>query len=243
MYDYLTPKEKSIYSANTSNSNNLRSLDYSNFNNDYFHNKIFIESPQINQRKNYLLNYIDINKNKLLLPKQKRIIRIIYKNNSLNELRIKNMSKVWDSPSKLVLPKLKNLKANVSLSSLFKMPKPKTLNKNNIYQRAIKNINFSLNLHKHKSADEHLYKKRNILGVDKFMKENYYSDIENKYKDLVKTKYFRNDSKIKNEIISIKKFGAFWNKFIEYCSPIILLKKYHYQRKYLNESKTIEQKD
>ena len=63
------------------------------------------------------------------------------------------------------------------------------------------------------------------------MKENFYSDIQNKFDEKIKTKYFRNDSAIKNEIITMKKIGAFWSKFFQYCSPIIRLQKIHLMKR------------
>ena len=71
------------------------------------------------------------------------------------------------------------------------------------------------------------------MGIENFMKEKFYSDTENKLRNNIQTKYFRNDWMIKDKIIFLKKFGIFWRGFIQYCTPIIKLKKY--QLDFLNK--------
>ena len=74
-------------------------------------------------------------------------------------------------------------------------------------------------------------KPKKAFSLKKYMKEYFYSDIQNKFDEKIKTKYFRNDSAIKNEIITMKKIGAFWSKFFLYCAPIIRLQKIHLMKR------------
>ena len=185
---------------------------------------------------------MDNNKKRLFIKKSilsNKPKNLILKNSSnyLNEFS--NLNKFEQISSKM--PKMLNKSSkNISVSSLFNLPKVKNRNKINLRERVIKSNNFSINLHKKKSIEERCDKKKDFFGIHNFMKENFYSDIENKCKNQIKTKYFRNDSSIKNEIIAVKKFGVFWNRFIEYCEPIINYKKYQLLRKFSNENSGIK---
>ena len=136
---------------------------------------------------------------------------------------------------------------NISSTSLYKLPKLKFKNRINKSKSVIlhnnNNNNFN-NLLNEKENDEKVEKtkkKSNFLGIENFMKEKFYSDTENKLRNNIHTKYFRNDWMIKDKIIFLKKFGIFWRGFIQYCTPIIKLKKY--QLDFLNKKQKFNDND
>ena len=201
---------------------NLSSISFNNIENKRNNIELKLSSELNNKLSlecSYLINEIK-RKNKTILiplqPEQKR----------LNLKRFEQLS------DKIAKPKiLDNSSKSLSSSSLFNLPKVKTRNKININQKVVKNNNFSLDLHK-KIFDDKKYRiNRKFFGIQYYMKDKYYSDIENDLKSKIQTKYFRNDSTVKKEIIAIKKFESFWKKMINYCEPIIIYKKYQLLKK------------
>ena len=239
MDDKITPKGKNnsytfITSCKNSNSVDLKS-------NTDLNNKLTLECSylmnQIKSKKPLKLNSIQSDKKriftkKLFIMKTKKTSSV--KNLSNQSKEIPNLNKIEDISSKDPIRQNKlNSEKSISLKSLFNLPKLKSRNKFNINQHVIKNNNFSLNLHKKKTFEqEYNPKNKDFFSVDKFMKENYYSDVENKFNNQIKTIYFRKGSEIKKEIIAVKKFQIFWNRFLEYSAPIIYFKKYQALRKY-----------
>lgn len=128
--------------------------------------------------------------------------------------------------------KLKKKNNKITLSSLYNLPKlqQKNLHKNKSTINSNKNYiyNYNPKYQEVEIIDGKNKNKKNsdFLGIENFMKEKFYSDTENKLKNKIKTKYFRNDEIIKKKIIFMKKFGIFWRGLIQYCTPIIKLKKY-----------------
>lgn len=243
MIDKLSPKGKNYFSlkANNNNEKNIELNSLSEINNKSNIDYSFLINKIIRNNKS-LLEPIENNKKGLfmkrlfLTDKQKQIIK---KNKSCGQKDFTNIYKYEEFPIKIKLPKkINDSEKSISLSSLFNLPKVKLRNKLNIRQKVVKNNNFSLNLHKKKTLDiSYNPKIKNFFSVKNFMKEKFYSDIENKYDHLIKTKYFRNDPAIKQEIIKAKKVGIFWNRFFEYCGPIIKVKRYQALRKILTRNK------
>ena len=194
---------------------NLSSLSFNNIENKRNNIELKLSSELNNKLSlecSYLINEIK-RKNKTILiplqPEQKRL----------------NLKKL------IISKKLDNSSKSLSSSSLFNLPKVKTRNKININQKVVKNNNFSLDLHKKIFDDKKFRINRKFFGIQYYMKDKYYSDIENDLKSKIQTKYFRNDSTVKKEIIAIKKFESFWKKMINYCEPIIIYKKYQLLKK------------
>ena len=231
----------------------------SNSNNTEINNKLALEcSYLINEikRKNsslllpiFITNKKIYLKDKLLSTKK---CNFNYKNkNSIKQLICRNIQKknyLKNLSVDNILPKKINInKSNdkISLTSLYKLPKLKYNKKINKSKSAVilhsNNNNNSINFNnfenqKLQQKEEKvgkLKKKNNFLGIENFMKEKFYSDTENKLRNNIQTKYFRNDWMIKDKIIFLKKFGIFWRGFIQYCTPIIKLKKY--QLDFLNK--------
>ena len=222
-------------------------------NNTELNNKLALECSylinEIKRKNSSLLLPIFINnkkinlKDKLLSTKKfhfnyrnKNIIKQLICKNIKKKYYHKNLSVDSVLPKKININKSNN---NISLTSLYKLPKLKYNKKINKSKSALihsnKNFNNFLNQkpQKNKEKVEKTKKKNNFLGIENFMKEKFYSDTENKLRNNIQTKYFRNDWVIKDKIIFLKKFGIFWRGFIQYCTPIIKLKKY--QLDFLNK--------
>ena len=73
-----------------------------------------------------------------------------------------------------------------------------------------------------------------------YMKEKFYSDIDRKYNHKLKDSAFIHDYSIKEKIIKMRKVGIFWNRVLEYCSPIIYSEKYKFQRSEMNYRKKLK---
>ena len=222
-------------------------------NNTELNNKLALECSylinEIKRKNSSLLLPIFINnkkinlKDKLLSTKKfhfnyrnKNIIKQLICKNIKKKYYHKNLSVDSVLPKKININKSNN---NISLTSLYKLPKLKYNKKINKSKSALihsnKNFNNFLNQKPQKNEEkvEKTKKKNDFLGIENFMKEKFYSDTENKLRNNIQTKYFRNDWMIKDKIIFLKKFGIFWRGFIQYCTPIIKLKKY--QLDFLNK--------
>ena len=202
---------------------NFSSTNITNNQNNYELNMNFELNNKISNECSNLINEIK-RKNKILLSPIQTDKKGLYikksillgKNNNLNTRSsinnkndistLSNLNRFERNCSKIIFRDMINITPkSISVNSLFNLPKIKSRNNIGLSQRIIKNNNFSLNLHKKNYTEERYNKKNNIFGIKHFMKENFYSDVEKKYKNQIKTKYFRNDFVIKNEIITIKK--------------------------------------
>lgn len=243
MIGNFASKGKSDFKIKVNNNNDEKNTEL-NIISDLNNKSTFETSFLINEIKRNnksLLTPIEINKKGLYI---KRLFlsdikkQIIKKNLAFSRKKVTNICKLDDFPKKKKLPeKINDSEKSISISSLFNLPKVKLRNKFNIRQKVIKNNNFSLNLHKKKALEVSYNPKiKDFFSVKNFMNDKFYSDTENKYNYLIKTKYFRNDPAIKQEIIKAKKVGIFWKRFFEYCGPIILLKRYETLREILGRN-------
>lgn len=246
-YGKISPGLQNKYNTDVTNNQNKFELNL----NTELNNKISLECS-------YLINEIKRKKKPFLFPIKNDLTKLnihkpILSRNNKNTLitksstyskseisNLSNLNRFEEYTKNISLPKQLDNNKSISLTSLFNLPKIKLRNRVNISQRVIKNNYFSINLHKKKDMFEKSNQKNNILGLNNFMKEKFYSDVEKVCKNQIKTKYFRNDPVIKNEIIAIKKFGVFWNRFIEYCQPIVKFKKYQLLRNHLYNDKNIK---
>ena len=180
---------------------------------------IYIKNKRLYIKKKILSNKSNKFNNKGVNNLKKLISRNIHKNDSSNNFSEGNIN--------IKNNKLIQLNRNISVSSVYKLPKIKPQKRMNKNWSVIINSN---NLRKKPEPEEtknnSSHKKDNFLGIENFMKEKFYSDTDNKFRNKIKTKYFRNDGNIKEKIIFLKKFGIFWRAFIQYCGPIINLKKF-----------------
>ena len=221
-------------------------------NNTEFNNKLALECSylinEIKRKNSSLLLPIFITNKKIYLKdkllstkkchfnyKNKNSIKRLISRNIQKKNYHKNLSVDNIFQKKININKINN---NISIESLYKLPKLKFKNKINKRKSIIIHSNNNINCNnnynnilnqkpkQNEEKAEKIKKKSNFLGIENFMKEKFYSDTENKLRNNIQTKYFRNDWMIKDKIIFLKKFGIFWRGFIQYCTPIIKLKKY-----------------
>ena len=223
--------------------NNISTIN-SNINNSEYNNKLALECSYlineikrknstfllpiyINNRKLYLQNKLISNKISNCYSKDK------YKNNIKHfisrNMRNNNLHKN-KSEENIFFKKypINNKNNSISLKSICVLPKVKPKNNYLLFRKIITRNKINYNQKNQSVDDNNILNKNNnkFLGLENYMKERFYSDTEKKLKNNLKTIYFRNDEKIKNKIIFLKKFGIFWKRLIQYCIPIINLKKY-----------------
>lgn len=80
-------------------------------------------------------------------------------------------------------------------------------------------------------------KKRLLSALSSLLKNKYYSDTEEMLKRKINIQSFPRDHSLKDKIIHLKKFGAFWDSVFNYCVPIISVKKYKAQRDFSERKK------
>ena len=185
----------------------------------------------ITDKKIYLKDKLLSNKKSHTYLKRKNSIKKLMTRNIHNNILSKNISGENIRIRKHPIIQKDNIYNKVPLTSLYNLPKIRCKDKiHRIKSVVINNNNNNDNpttQTDNTSGGKKDNKKSNdFLGIENIMRDKFYADTENKLKNKIKTKYFRNDGTIKKEIIFMKKFGIFWKGFIQHCSPIINLKKY-----------------
>ena len=195
----------------------------------------------ISNKKIYLHNKLLTNKKSFSFIKTKDNIRKIISRNVEKKFFSQNVSKNRISQNKISIiksnnsqkEKMSNSSNNIPLTSLYNLPKMKKEKNSHIRNIIIVNktnrnnkINKSVTQEKNDTDKNNSKIKNGLSHVENYMKEKFFVDTENKLKNKILTKYFRNDGTIKDKIIYMKKFGIFWKGFIQYCTPIISLQKY-----------------
>ena len=199
------------------------------FNNSNFSNK----SNKLNPiKRSFYSNILNKSRNKT---------NILKNNNSIN-----NKNDLLLITSLYVLPSLKKRKQlyNTKLHkqlSFNSISNNISLNSSSILSN--KDLNHSFSSSNMKDNNSIMSSKKNNIklkienvpddlysDLDSYMKEKFYSDIEKKYNHKLKDYAFIHDHSIKEKIIKMRKVGIFWNRVLEYSSPIIYGQKYKYQR-------------
>ena len=230
-------------------SNSTMNIRNNNYPNQEYNNKLALEcSYLINEikRKNtslllpiyitdkkiYLKDKLLSNKKSHTYLKRKNSIKKLMTRNIHNNILSKNISGENIRIRKHPIIQKDNIYNKVPLTSLYNLPKIRCKDKIRRIKSVIINNNNNINDNPTTQTDntsgvkKDNKKSNDFLGIENIMRDKFYADTENKLKNKIKTKYFRNDGTIKKEIIFMKKFGIFWKGFIQYCSPIINLKKY-----------------
>ena len=189
----------------------------------------------IKNKKIYLKDKLISNKKSHIYLKRKDCIKKLISKNIHKNVLLKNLSEDnIKTKEGRIIPN-----SNVSLTSLYHLPKVKNINQIRHHKTIIINKNIINNSKKKNRDEKDDMKRKDFLGIKNYMNEKFYSDTEKKLTNKIKTKYFRNDKKIKQKIIFMKKFGIFWKGFIQYCTPIIRSKIYKIE----NEEKNINNND
>ena len=69
-----------------------------------------------------------------------------------------------------------------------------------------------------------------LSSLKSLLKNKYYTDTEKNLKEKINLKSFPYDHSMRDKLIYLKKFGAFWDSVLNYCVPIINVQKYKAQR-------------
>lgn len=187
---------------------------------------------------NTILNYGNITKK--LTP----INKIFYNsliNRSIRESK-KNESILQDNKNETLLvsslynlPYLSPKKKNINLK--IKKRFNNSVNNSNLISL---NNSFSSNTNLSKSKINKSVDRTKYFNLGSYMKEKFYSDIDIRYNYKLKDIKFCHDSSIKDKIIKMKKVGIFWNRILDYCSPIINSKKYKYEQLGIKERQKLK---
>ena len=170
-------------------------------------------SPQNNNKNNYLIltslyNLPNIEKENIL-SKKKYFTSILNDGNKKEISSLQNISKY-------------------NIKSFFKESLTPSNNKHkNNYKNLLNNYE-SIKINNRKKK---LQKKIYLLSLLKFLLKNkYYTDTEKNLKEKINLKSFPYDHSMRDKLIYLKKFGAFWDSVLNYCVPIINVQKYKAQR-------------
>ena len=105
--------------------------------------------------------------------------------------------------------------------------------KNNIYKlsRSDKNKNKKL-----KTIDQ-------FANLPNFMKDRFYSDVEEKLNYHFRKKPFYYDVSLKNKIIQLIQIKEFWGGMSDYTNPILCTKRVRYLSKLIEDRKNLREKN
>ena len=84
-------------------------------------------------------------------------------------------------------------------------------------------------------------RKEKYSNLELFLKNRFYSDIEEKFNRKFQGKKFDYDNSLRDKIIQLNQVNTFWGGFCEYVNPILITKKFHYLSKVLEEQKKFRQ--
>jgi hypothetical protein len=139
--------------------------------------------------------------------------------------------------------------------------KSKQISSNNINNRIskdlIKNVNISIIDYnkiylKKESKPIKIYHKKSSSGgynrvnkvnnyekmkLQNYMKDRFYIDTEIKMNKKLKDIAFNHDHSLKDKIIEMKKIGGFWGGVVDYCNPVLSIKRFQYLKTKLNKNK------
>ena len=237
-------------STRNKRSNNYPNLEYNNkldLQSSYLINEIKRKNTSllipiyITNKKIYIKNKLLTNKNSHTYLKGKDNIKKLISRNIHKNILPKNLSEdnihIRKTP---LIEKDSNIYNKVPFSSLYNLASLNSKNKNNHNKSAIvSNNNYKSILQADNTKGRNDKKNNAFFGLENFMKEKFYADTENKLKNKIESRSFRNDEMIKEKIIFMKKFGIFWKGLIQYCMPIIKLKKYKIDYKNKNKGNNI----
>ena len=99
---------------------------------------------------------------------------------------------------------------------------------------------------KNKIKNNILHKKMKTIdqfaNLSNFMRDRFYSDIENKYNHQFRNKAFFYDISVKHKIIQLSQIKAFWGGMSDYTNPILCTKRVRYLSKLIEDKKNLREK-
>lgn len=155
----------------------------------------------------------------------KNISTSIPRNNTINLNGIQNISTIY--------PK-KNEEKNTTI--LF--------SNNNYFDSEISN-NKTNTTYNNNSLNSNNYKYKNKKGkyanLELFMKDKFYTDIEERFNKQFKGKKFSHDRSVKDKIIELNQVSEFWGGIFDFTNPIISAKRYQYITRLIEDRKKINE--
>ena len=159
------------------------------------------------------------------------------KNNSLkinNKNRNKNMTVKYNdiqNISSIIYPKANEEKNN---SIIITNPNFDSQISNIKANSTNYNISFN-NISKNKSKIKN--KKDKYSNLEFFLKNKFYSDIQDKFNKQFKGKRFTHDNSVKDKLIQIHQVCDFFGGFLDYTNPILSTKRFQYVTKLIDDRK------
>ena len=95
-------------------------------------------------------------------------------------------------------------------------------------------IYFNFNNKKVKTVDQ-------FANLPNFMKDRFYSDIEEKLSHQFRNKPFFYDTSLKDKIIQLNQIKEFWGGMSDYTNPILCTKRVRYLSKLIEDRKNLRE--
>ena len=81
-----------------------------------------------------------------------------------------------------------------------------------------------------------------FANLSNFMRERFYSDIEDKYNHQFRNKAFFYDISVKHKIIQLNQIKEFWGGMSDYTNPILCTKRVRYLSKLIEDRRNLRKK-
>ena len=155
------------------------------------------------------------------------------KNNSLSLKTMTNNIKFNDiqNISNIKYPKLKEEKKNNTILSSSNHLDSQITDKTN----TINNITHITNNNNSKSKEKYDH----FSNLAFYLKDRFYSDIEEKFKKQFKEKKFSHDNSVKDKIIGLNQVSEFWGRVFDYTNPFLCTKRFQSVTKLIEDRKKI----
>ena len=215
------------------------------------------KKPNIANNNNLYINSennINNNNNKLISQVQKSLQKKTFYNKINNNSLLKKIS----------LKGIKNTNNDdssnhITLSELYNMPNSKTRSINffsksrniiTLFNKRNNNNNYNFrfitnNNSRNDSEIKKINKKVKIVdqfaNLPNFMKDRFYSDIEEKLSHQFRNKPFFYDTSLKDKIIQLNQIKEFWGGMSDYTNPILCTKRVRYLSKLIEDRKNLRE--
>ena len=225
------PTKSTFYSKLESNAS-------TNYNND---NIRYIKTESNRPHLHYLKSIPNKNDNISIstlfkLPDYKRKAINYFAKNSMSINRSNNSSKLYDyqNISNIFYTRIYTEQNNNNTILLS--------NYNMDSERSMKKINNTLNSITFKKNKNKLNpKKKNYSNLDYFMKNKFYTDIEEKLNRQYKDKKFTHDHSVKDKLVELHQIKEFWGGIFNYVTPIIMTKRFQSITKLIEDRKKLKE--
>ena len=140
-----------------------------------------------------------------------------------------------------ISPLNKNKKNDINNNNFrFLMSNNNSINNSEISKKIIDIINKKKNIH-----NLNISKKTKILdhfaNLPNFMKDRFYSDIEDKLIHQFRNKPFYYDTSLRDKIIQLNQIKEFWGGMSDYTNPILCTKRVRYLSRLIEDRKNLRE--